>query len=307
MSGTTERARLTAGFSVAAVSVLLLGSILSGTVSGVEPGDAPPPTVLIEQFTIEDDEATCESWEDAVSVEYVDDPEPAPFGSFQVIITLDAPLCEPVEAVAAAYLMPPRGNPWPADWWEVAQDTWWPNFFPPIPDGFPAPPTPDTSYAWPQELATYEYFTLGDAGDTVITFLKGCDPLQFDVIRSEGAGVDADAPQFIDPASGDMHGPLLFPPTYGFGAGGSAVQYYPPRGCDRRTTTDDDPGETTTTTTTTASTTTTTASATTSTPPTIVENSTSIAPSPATANVPSGQLAFSDPAASQGGSLAFAG
>lgn len=95
---------------------------------------------------------------------------PQPFGDstlFKLTIHSSAPLCEPLEAKAVVYSMP---------------------------GGLPNP--------WPQTLKEVKPFTITVAGDTVITFAKLCDAVQFDVITG-------DTPQTIN--SGLDHGPLLFP------------------------------------------------------------------------------------------------
>jgi hypothetical protein len=68
---------------------------------------------------------------------------------FSLEITLDRPLCDPLEASAIIYSMPGNG------------------------------------VAWPQKLKQVEKFTLKDAGTTKIKFLKNCDPVQFDVVTGE--------------------------------------------------------------------------------------------------------------------------
>ena len=84
---------------------------------------------------------------------------------FSLEITLDRPLCDSLEASAAIYSMPGNG------------------------------------VAWPQKLKQVEKFTLKDAGVTKITFLKNCDPVQFDVVTGE-------TPAEITPLTAPM---LLFP------------------------------------------------------------------------------------------------
>ena len=84
---------------------------------------------------------------------------------FSLEITLDRPLCDPLEASAVIYSMPGNG------------------------------------VAWPQKLKQVEKFTLKDAGTTKITFLKNCDPVQFDVVTGE-------TPESITPLTAPM---LLFP------------------------------------------------------------------------------------------------
>ena len=225
MPASTARARLTAGASLLAAAALVVATLYSGTVSGQEPGDEPQGLIQVTQDLDDPGNLPCEDFADAVSVEYVQSPEPFPLGSWKVVVIVSAPLCDPVDAVAAAYEMPPEGTPWPDNWWEAARSTWWPNFFPPLPPGFPRPPTPDTSYAWPQVLRETADFTLDAPGATTVTFAQECDPLQFDVLRATGRD---DTPEVIDPTTGQFHSPLLFAPTYGLGAGGSARQYWPP-------------------------------------------------------------------------------
>lgn len=84
---------------------------------------------------------------------------------FSLEITLDRPLCDPLEASAVIYSMPGNG------------------------------------VAWPQKLKQAKKFTLSDAGTTKITFLKDCDPVQFDVVTGE-------TPEQITPLTAPM---LLFP------------------------------------------------------------------------------------------------
>lgn len=87
--------------------------------------------------------------------------------SFKLIITGTAPLCDPVQVHAVIYSMPGNG------------------------------------VAWPQTLAQKETFTIGPAGTTEVTFMKGCEPEQYDVLTG-------DTPEVISP-EGTWHGPLLFP------------------------------------------------------------------------------------------------
>ena len=84
---------------------------------------------------------------------------------FVLEITLDRPLCYPLDASAAIYAMPGNG------------------------------------VAWPQKLKQVEKFTLKNAGTTKITFLKDCDPVQFDVVTGE-------TPDTITPLTAPV---LLFP------------------------------------------------------------------------------------------------
>lgn len=66
--------------------------------------------------------------------------------TFRLRIDVAAPLCEPIDAVAAVYAMPGGG------------------------------------VAWPQRLVEREEFTIRDAGVVTVTFSKTCAPVQFDVL-----------------------------------------------------------------------------------------------------------------------------
>lgn len=76
--------------------------------------------------------------------------------SFTLRIRADAPLCQPISAVAAIYSMPGNG------------------------------------IAWPQRLTEVRNFTIGPAGTVDVTFAKGCAPVQFDVLT--GATPDIVSP-----------------------------------------------------------------------------------------------------------------
>jgi hypothetical protein len=155
--------------------------------------------------------------------------------SFALVIDVAFPLCPPVEAHAVVYAMPGGG------------------------------------VAWPQVLAEKVTFTLASPGRTVVTFAKGCDPVQFDVVT--GATPDVIAPD------GAWHGPLLFP----FDLGTSLQWFGGGPGCGTTTTTTSTTTTTTsttsTTTTTTEPTTTTTEPSTTSTSEPQVQGTTTVAPS----------------------------
>lgn len=115
----------------------------------------------------------------AMSLKKVTTPE-----SYSFVVTVPTDLCSPVDATAAAYAMP-NNRAWP----------------------------------WPQSLVETEAVVLGEAGVTTITFAKGCDPIQFDLVT----GV---TPAQIDPL-GAHHGPLVFPHTDQYNTNGSAYQYWP--------------------------------------------------------------------------------
>jgi len=136
--------------------------------------------------------------------------------TFTLVVTAAAPLCDPVQATAVVYAMPGNG------------------------------------VAWPQTLVETKPFTISQAGVTTITFAKGCDPVQFDVVT--GA-----TPQTISP-TGTWHGPLLFPLDTG-----TAQQFWGTNaeGCNTTTTT----STTTTTLPTNGSTSTSTSTSTTTTQP----------------------------------------
>ena len=85
--------------------------------------------------------------------------------TFTVAINLSKSLCEPINAGAAIYSMPGDG------------------------------------VAWPQTLVAAKPVSLQEAGTTVVTFVKGCDPVQFDVVNGP-------LPLEITPLNAP---PLLFP------------------------------------------------------------------------------------------------
>lgn len=87
--------------------------------------------------------------------------------AFTLTVRAAAAPCSPIEAKAVVYAMPGNGG------------------------------------QWPQTLVEVVPFTIDVAGVTEITFEKGCDPVQFDVLTGE-------TPQQIAP-TGPWHGPLLFP------------------------------------------------------------------------------------------------
>lgn len=87
--------------------------------------------------------------------------------SFALTVTAAAAPCAPIEAKAVVYAMPHGGG------------------------------------QWPQTLVEVVPFTIAEAGVMEITFEKGCDPVQFDVLTGE-------TPAQIAP-TGPWHGPLLFP------------------------------------------------------------------------------------------------
>lgn len=71
---------------------------------------------------------------------------------FKLSIHLQVPLCTPVTAKAVVYAMPAAGE-------------------------------------WPQTLAEVKTFTLSEAGDTVVSFAKGCDRVQYDVVTGDTPAV----------------------------------------------------------------------------------------------------------------------
>ena len=113
--------------------------------------------------------------------------------AFQLIITASRSLCQPIDAVAAIYAMPTNGQ------------------------------------AWPQSLATRVPFTIPGPGRTTVTFTRGCQPAQFDVIQG-------DTPPVIAPW-GPWHGPLLFPFALDTSEQwfGGACEGGPGGGCDEYT------------------------------------------------------------------------
>ncbi len=112
---------------------------------------------------------------------------------------------------------------------------------------------PSATVAWPQTLVSRTPFTMQQSGTYTVTFSKGCDPQQFDLIAGTSNSV---TPPTIAP-TGPWHGPLLFP----FDTT-TALQW--PGNCTPSTTT----SSTSSTSTTTSSTTSTTVPTSTTTPST---------------------------------------
>jgi hypothetical protein len=142
--------------------------------------------------------------------------------TFTVTIVVPRNLCTPVGATAAVYAMP------------------------------------SATVAWPQTLVSRTPFTMQQSGTYTVTFSKGCDPQQFDLIAGTSNSV---TPPTIAP-TGPWHGPLLFP----FDTT-TALQW--PGNCTPTTTTTSSTSSTTstsTTSTTTSSTTSTTVPTSTTTP-----------------------------------------
>ena len=112
--------------------------------------------------------------------------------TFRLTVYASPSLCQPIAATAVIYAMPTDGS------------------------------------AWPQTLAASTPVIIPGPGITTITFAKGCEPAQFDVVT--GA-----TPPVISPF-GEWHGPLLFPfaldsseQYFGSdcGGGGNCDQYTP--------------------------------------------------------------------------------
>ena len=167
--------------------------------------------------------------------------------NFVVTVRLFTDFCSPVEVKSAIYSMPSTGG------------------------------------SWPQNLAVVKSFTLDKAGTTVITFTKGCEPVQFDVLTGS-------TPSPIHPDFGVMHGPLLFPTT--------ALMHFGVNPCATGPTTSTifEPTPTVLGSTTVVTTTTTTTPpvsvAPTSTPPTSVEGIAAVR-QPPTATAPAGTVSVS--------------
>ena len=90
---------------------------------------------------------------------------------FRIRITLTRRLCTPVGATAVVYAMP------------------------------------SYSAAWPQTLVERTSITLQEPRTYVVSFTKGCNPQQFDLLAGTSASI---TPPVISP-TGIWHGPLLFP------------------------------------------------------------------------------------------------
>ena len=91
--------------------------------------------------------------------------------AFEIRITLARRLCTPVGATAVVYAMP------------------------------------SYSTAWPQTFVERTSVALQEPGTYVVSFTKGCNPQQFDLLAGTAASI---TPQVISP-TGIWHGPLLFP------------------------------------------------------------------------------------------------
>jgi hypothetical protein len=166
-------------------------ALASLALSGVASGADDEPSIISVSFVAGESQGDeCASAEDALSFKKVTTPE-----SYSFVVTVSTDLCTPIDAKAAAYAMP-NNRSWP----------------------------------WPQTLVETKEVPLGPAGVTTVTFAKGCDPIQFDLVT--GA-----TPETIDPF-GEHHGPLLFPHTDQYSTSGSAYQFWPPRdGCEPTTST----------------------------------------------------------------------
>jgi LPXTG-motif cell wall-anchored protein len=117
------------------------------------PGDEVPDdgTVVLEGenvrvvHTPSEVQGNCSPIPATALVNYVGSDEEA----FTLTIVAEAPLCSPIEATAAIYGMPGKGE------------------------------------AWPQNLVETLDFTIAAAGEYVVTFTKTCDPVQFDVLTGD--------------------------------------------------------------------------------------------------------------------------
>ena len=85
--------------------------------------------------------------------------------TFTIALHLSERLCYPIEATAVIYVMPGDG------------------------------------LSWPQTLAGSKQVTLQESGSTVVSFTKGCDPVQLEVVTGE-------VPPIIQPTNAPT---LLFP------------------------------------------------------------------------------------------------
>jgi hypothetical protein len=247
------RAAVGAVVAVAALLAGLVGLLPTLPVAADDAADPPedPPAGSITVTQAPDEEQT----EDCV-------PGPDALSrsidngeeAFTLVITSQRP-CSPITAHAVAYAMP----------------------------GFPV--------AWPQTLVEKQTFVIDFNGTTTVSFAKGCDPVQFDVVT--GA-----TPDTITPV-GPFHGPLLFP----FDTA-TALQWWGSDDCEPPPPPPGDEVTTTTTTTTTSTTTTTT-----STPPTGVKSttSTSVPTSAPTTSPPPTGASGSGTTTPKGKDLRFAG
>lgn len=168
---------------VAATAAVAVVALASLALSGVASGADDEGSMISVSFEPAQSQGEgCASAADALSFKKVTTPE-----SYSFVVTVSTDLCTSINAKAAAYAMP-NNRSWP----------------------------------WPQTLVETDEVPLGPAGVTTVTFAKGCDPIQFDLVT--GA-----TPASIDPF-GAHHGPLLFAHTDQYNTSGSAYQFWPLRG-----------------------------------------------------------------------------
>lgn len=141
-SDTTTRLgslRRTAALALVACGAAVL---IAPAVAGAAEGDDATAKITVVQTPAENQDAPCKNFPDGAS--YTTDSSAE---SFVLTVTLDAPLCEPINATAAIYAMKSATEP------------------------------------WPQTLAETKDVILSEAGVTAISFAKDCLPVQFDVIN----------------------------------------------------------------------------------------------------------------------------
>ena len=141
------RRRVTA---LAVAAAALLGAGVWAPAASAQDGVAPLQSAISVTTDPSGAQGPCAP-AGALTYEVLHDP-----ASFTLRIRANAPLCQPVSAVAAIYSMPGNG------------------------------------IAWPQQLAEVRNFTIGEAGTVDVRFTKTCQPAQFDVLT--GATPDTVAP-----------------------------------------------------------------------------------------------------------------
>lgn len=127
---------------VACGAAVLIAPAVAGAAEGDSGDEAAASKITVVQTPAEDQSAPCKNFPDGASYTTNSSSE-----SFVLTVTLDAPLCQPINATAAIYAMKSGSEP------------------------------------WPQTLSETEEVILSEAGVTAITFSKDCLPVQFDVIN----------------------------------------------------------------------------------------------------------------------------
>ena len=166
--------RGTAAIRRAAIAVALVATVAASGAIGAAPASAqapgPAPTTAPSAIATSFTPSPATPGCTAFPFEVIHSAGSTP-QEFRIRITLARRLCTPVGATAVVYAMP------------------------------------SYSTAWPQTLVERTSITLQEPGTYVVSFTKGCNPQQFDLLAGTAASI---TPQVISP-TGIWHGPLLFP------------------------------------------------------------------------------------------------